>query len=449
MGVDLPQELYEGNFSLVAYNAVGSDQVSVQILRGEQGPPGPDMTGDQLIATINTGATTQLTVAVLPSPNDLINDLNTGSVKIDPGILPPASGGTSYTGDDIVNLINNGATTTINAGKLATADTLLGRINGAVSTLLAVGLLPIANDLISRINGGDGSVKLSSTVLPAATGAMTGTQIVSAINAGGTSGQINAGNIATGTTGTTVALGNHTHDASAIVSGTIAYARLPVGTAASTVAAGNHTHDASAIVSGTIAYARLPVGTTAGTVAAGNAVGLPYHLQALPNSWNSGVTISGTDLTTVKTMCGDPGGCTIQIGVRHSSAYFSPTWYDLPAIMYGPPCRLHIDSANNWTLSPWCIQTYEVNNPPGTGVNDSHTTREQPYASDQFDTLGGGYGTYILLQYYVGGQAVCTLSEGAPPSGSDDGNLHFWMEQASGDTSFQNASRTCELHITQ
>lgn len=74
----------------------------------------------------------------------------------------------------------------------------------------------------------------------------------------------------------------HTHSASDVTSGTIAYARLPVGTTASTVAAGDdprmsdartplvHVHSANDVTSGTLAYARLPVGTTASTVAAGD-----------------------------------------------------------------------------------------------------------------------------------------------------------------------------------
>ncbi len=67
-----------------------------------------------------------------------------------------------------------------------------------------------------------------------------------------TSGKIDVDVLPTGTSATTVALGNHTHSgyatsshthsASAITSGTLSIDRIPVGTSASTVAAGNHTH---------------------------------------------------------------------------------------------------------------------------------------------------------------------------------------------------------------
>ncbi len=80
---------------------------------------------------------------------------------------------------------------------------------------------------------------------------------------------------------------DNTHDASAIVSGTLAIERLPVGDDDQSVAAGDHLHpftevtgiasdaqipdlDAARITSGTLAFGRLPVGTTAGTVAEGN-----------------------------------------------------------------------------------------------------------------------------------------------------------------------------------
>lgn len=75
---------------------------------------------------------------------------------------------------------------------------------------------------------------------------------------------------------------NHTHTATDVTSGTLAYARLPVGTVAGTVAAGDdprladartptaHVHDAVDITSGTLPAARLPIGSGPGTVAAGD-----------------------------------------------------------------------------------------------------------------------------------------------------------------------------------
>ena len=84
------------------------------------------------------------------------------------------------------------------------------------------------------------------------------------------SGTLAIGRIPTGSLGTQVALGNHTHDASVITSGTIGIGYLPTGTSGTQVALGNHTHDGSAITTGTIAIGRLPTGTTVSTVALGN-----------------------------------------------------------------------------------------------------------------------------------------------------------------------------------
>jgi|GEM_PF-1568706 len=69
-----------------------------------------------------------------------------------------------------------------------------------------------------------------------------------------TTGTFDITRLPTGTSGSTVALGNHTHDtayaglththaAADVTSGTLNIARIPTGTSASTVALGNHTHD--------------------------------------------------------------------------------------------------------------------------------------------------------------------------------------------------------------
>lgn len=50
-------------------------------------------------------------------------------------------------------------------------------------------------------------------------------------------------------------------NASKITAGTLNIARIPTGTTGSTVALGNHTHGASSITSGTLAPARLPIAT--------------------------------------------------------------------------------------------------------------------------------------------------------------------------------------------
>ena len=71
-----------------------------------------------------------------------------------------------------------------------------------------------------------------------------------------TTGTLGIGRVPTGTTSSTVALGNHTHDtsyatlththaATDTTSGTFNIARIPTGTSNTTVALGNHTHDSS------------------------------------------------------------------------------------------------------------------------------------------------------------------------------------------------------------
>ena len=105
------------------------------------------------------------------------------------------------------------------------------------------------------------------------------------------SGTVAVGRLPTGTSSSTVALGDHTHSGFAaashvhsgadITSGTVPIAAIPTGTSGTTVALGNHNHDAayaaashnhaaSAINSGTLDIARIPTGTTSTTVAAGN-----------------------------------------------------------------------------------------------------------------------------------------------------------------------------------
>ncbi len=96
----------------------------------------------------------------------------------------------------------------------------------------------------------------------------------------GTSYKHAVGHLPTGTTASTVALGNHTHssyastshdhDASDIGTGKFGFDRLPTGTSSTTVAVGNHVHAAGSINSGKLALDRLPTGTTASTVALGS-----------------------------------------------------------------------------------------------------------------------------------------------------------------------------------
>jgi hypothetical protein len=65
------------------------------------------------------------------------------------------------------------------------------------------------------------------------------------------------GTAATSNTGD-FAAASHTHAAGDITSGTLDIARIPTGTTSSTVSLGNHTHAASAITSGTLDIARIP-----------------------------------------------------------------------------------------------------------------------------------------------------------------------------------------------
>lgn len=120
------------------------------------------------------------------------------------------------------------------------------------------------------------------------------------------------GDLPTGTTSTTVALGNHTHseyaasshshDASDVSSGTLDIARIPTGTTSTTVALGDHTHSGYAasshnhaagdINSGTLDIARIPTGSTATTVSLGNHTHSGY---AASTHYHSGSDItSGT-----------------------------------------------------------------------------------------------------------------------------------------------------------
>lgn len=73
----------------------------------------------------------------------------------------------------------------------------------------------------------------------------------------------------------------HVHAGADVTTGTVAFARLPSGTSSSTVAIGDHNHSTiyaaishvhagADITSGTVAFARLPTGTSSSTVAIGD-----------------------------------------------------------------------------------------------------------------------------------------------------------------------------------
>lgn len=94
---------------------------------------------------------------------------------------------------------------------------------------------------------------------------------------------------------------SHTHAASSITSGTLDIARVPTGTTGTTVALGNHSHTeyaatshghaAGDVTSGTFDIARIPTGTTATTVSLGN------HGHTIASVTNLQTTLDGKAAT--------------------------------------------------------------------------------------------------------------------------------------------------------
>ncbi len=189
--------------------------------------------------------------------------------------------------------------------------------------------------------------------------------------------------------------------------------------------------------------ARLVVGTTAGTVATGDhthgpSAGSQLHMQRTAGTAGSAVLV---DDTTLVSLCGDADGCDMRVGYRYFSA---PTGL-VRAILYGPPCRFHLDSSRNWAVAPDCLQRYEVNNGGGTEFH-------QPYASGGYGTdgsTGDGGPSWNVIEYYANGVPVCTLAEANVPSGASDttNGFYFWMTTSAAGGTFTDASRTCELII--
>ena len=95
------------------------------------------------------------------------------------------------------------------------------------------------------------------------------------------------------------AASSHTHAASDVASGTLDVARIPTGTTSSTVALGDHTHSGYAptshehsgadITSGTVGFSYLPTGTGASQVAVGNHTHSGYQATL----------VSGTNIKTI------------------------------------------------------------------------------------------------------------------------------------------------------
>jgi len=106
------------------------------------------------------------------------------------------------------------------------------------------------SETVTTVAGRTGDVVLSAGDITS--GTFTSSRIPNLDAAKITSGTFDVSRLPTGTSGTTVALGNHTHSgyaatnhdhtAADITSGTLDISRLPTGTNGTTVALGNHTH---------------------------------------------------------------------------------------------------------------------------------------------------------------------------------------------------------------
>ena len=141
-------------------------------------------------------------------------------------IIPGSNVTVNY--DDVTGKTTISATAAGDGGTgSTTVDTVAGRVGNVV---LAAG------DIISGTFATDRIPNLDAAKL--------------------TTGTLDIARIPTGTSGTTAALGNHTHDtsyaglvhthaASDVNSGTFNIARIPTGTSSTTVAVGNHNHDAN------------------------------------------------------------------------------------------------------------------------------------------------------------------------------------------------------------
>ncbi len=146
--VMLPADLVPGAYTLAAQNAAGDAQASVQILQGEPGPPGPDLTGSEMLVRLNESATVgRLVTERMPIADALIQHLNTGSgsVKLSTNILPPLGSGGATSGNEIISLINDASTTGVidltRAQHLSGAD-IVSSINASSGTILESRLAP-------------------------------------------------------------------------------------------------------------------------------------------------------------------------------------------------------------------------------------------------------------------------------------------------------------------
>lgn len=159
----------------------------------------------------------------------------------------------SHTSAQISNF--NGAVSsvigdTIQAGDNVTVNYNAGSGITTISATTAGGGGAEPSDTVLTVAGRTGNVTLGASDITS--GTFTSNRIPNLDTAKITSGVFDISLLPTGTTGTSVALGNHTHTgyatsshthaADAITSGTFDISHIPTGTSASTVALGNHTH---------------------------------------------------------------------------------------------------------------------------------------------------------------------------------------------------------------
>lgn len=129
-----------------------------------------------------------------------------------------------------------------------------------------------------------------------------------------TSGTLAIDRIPTGTTASTVSLGNHTHTFASLTSKPTTLAGYGITDAfTQTIADGryalvSHVHSAADITSGTFAIARIPTGTTGITVALGNHT----HAQITIGTGLTGTNYNGSSASTIAVNFGTASGTVAQ-----------------------------------------------------------------------------------------------------------------------------------------
>ena len=213
---------------------------------------------------------------------------------------------------DIVPVMNSAGTTTSRITVSAMLDLLVDAAPGALNTL---------NELAAAIND---DASFHTTITTALAGKASTSSPASII----TSGTFPASRIDTGTTASTVCIGNDSrlsdartpvaHAAYLVTSGTFDIARIPTGTSSSTVCIGNDSrlsdartptdHDAAKVTSGTFDIARIPTITQAklpttavvsDTSTEANSAEIDNVVSISQTNYNSLVSAGTTNATTL------------------------------------------------------------------------------------------------------------------------------------------------------